>query len=125
MGRVGARPDRVWMSIGKMADLIKSLGSKVQYIDQEWGTVGFKGVRVHLDNMVVDVFSERNCPKESMFVLQSNSWLLHSLGEAPGILNLDTLEALREPNSDGIEIRIGYYAQLSCNAPGWNGHFKI
>jgi len=125
MGRVGAQVDRVWMSIGKMADLIKSLGSKVQYVDAEFGSVGFKGVRVHLDDSVVEVYSERNCPKDSMFLLQSDTWLLHSLGEAPGILNLDTLEALREPTSDGIEIRIGYYAQLACNAPGWNGHFKI
>jgi len=122
---VGSMVDRVWMNPVKMADLVKSLGAKVQYVDMKIGEIGFRGVQLQLNDSVVEVFSDRNCPKERMFFLQTDSWLLHSLGEAPGILNLDTLEALREATSDGIEIRIGHYSQLVCTAPGYNGVFKI
>ena len=122
---VGAKTDRVWMSVPKMADLVKALGSKVQYVDMTIADVGFRGVRVQLNETVVDVYCDRNCPKTSMFFLQTDTWQLASLKEAPMILNMDSLESLREATSDGIEIRIGYYAQLGCSAPGYNGHFKI
>lgn len=117
--------DKAFISVSKMADLVKALGTKVQYIDASIGEVGFRGVRVQANDNVFDVYSDRNCPATSMFLLQWNTWQLASLRSAPMILNMDSLESLREATSDGIEIRLGYYAQLGCNAPGYNGHFKI
>lgn len=125
MHREGSMLDKFWMHTTKMSDLIKTLGSKVQYVDAQVGQIGFRGVRVQTNDGVVDCFADRNCKSTSLFALQSNTWKLETLGSAPRILNMDSLEALREATSDGIEIRIGYYGQLSCNAPGYNGHFKI
>jgi hypothetical protein len=35
------------------------------------------------------------------------------------------LEGLRVGTADALEIRIGYYANLICNAPGWNCTVKL
>ena len=33
---------------------------------------------------------------------------------------MEGLEGLRVGNADALEIRIGYYGNLICSAPGWN-----
>jgi hypothetical protein len=124
--REGGSPDMAWIHTTKHADLIKALGSRVQYVDKEvMPGIGFRGVKLQTNEGVIDVFASRAIARTSCFMLQSETWKFDSLGEAPHILNLDSLASLREATSDGIEIRIGYYGQLSCNAPGWNGHFRI
>jgi hypothetical protein len=47
---------------------------------------------------------------------------LRSLGKVPHILTygMEGLEGLRVGNADALEIRIGYYGNLICSAPGWN-----
>lgn len=51
-----------------------------------------------------------------------NTWKLRSLGKVPHILTygMEGLEGLRVGNADALEIRIGYYGQLICSAPGFN-----
>jgi hypothetical protein len=34
-------------------------------------------------------------------------------------------EMLRVYNADQAELRVGYYANLGSNAPGWNGRFLL
>jgi hypothetical protein len=54
------------------------------------------------------------------------SWCLESLGDAPQILRYgDGLEMLRVFNADAGEVRVAYYANLSCNAPGWNAYVQL
>lgn len=33
---------------------------------------------------------------------------------------MEGLEGLRVGNADALEIRIAYYGNLICSAPGWN-----
>ncbi|HPT62160.1 MAG TPA: hypothetical protein PLN81_11305 [Bacillota bacterium] len=42
--------------------------------------------------------------------------------KAPHILTygLEGLEGIRVGNADALEIRIGFYGNLICSAPGWN-----
>jgi hypothetical protein len=126
MKRYGSSVDRVWISEDKMSDLIKSQGSKVQYVDVSLtAEIGMRGVRLQTGKGVVDVFSDRNIAKQDCFMLKRDTWKVRSLGGFPMILNMDSLEALREATADAIEVRIGYYGQLICDAPGLNGIFKI
>jgi hypothetical protein len=50
------------------------------------------------------------------------TWKLRSLGKVPHILTygMEGLEGLRVGNADALEIRIGYYGNLICSAPGFN-----
>jgi len=118
--------DAIWLNETKYAELIMSLGAKVQYTTlQVTPEVSFQGCKFQAHNKVVTVYCDKMIPVDSAFFLTRMTWEVASLKGAPRILNMDTLEALREATSDGIEIRVGYYANMHCNAPGFNGHFKV
>lgn len=127
IGRDGGKVDHVFMSFQKYADLTKSLGSKVQYVDvmAKDAGIGFQGVKVNLGKSIATVIPDRNCPDNKMFMLQLDSWKVHSLEGMPMILDMDGLKMLRVSNDDAAEIRVGYYAQIACNWPGANGSFSI
>jgi len=105
------------------AALEKALGSKVNYVNYEHSDaqVGFQGIRVHGADSEINLFADRNCPSQRVYLLDPDCWTLGSMKPVPHILTeLDGLTELRDPNADSIQIRIGSYAILACNAPGKN-----
>jgi hypothetical protein len=119
VAREGGKPDYCMVSYDKFADLEKALGSKVQYIDKHVNPeVGFRGIQIHGPRGVINVIPDQNCPSDRAFMLQMNVWKVYSLGKAPKILDTDGLKMLRESNADAVEVRVGYYAQIGCRAPG-------
>lgn len=125
VGREGGTPSHCFLNYAQFANLQKALGSKVEYTDLSVGEIGFRGIVVHGPKKPIQVFADQNCPKGVAYLLQLDSWTLHSLGQVPKILNLDGLDMLREASSDGYEFRIGYRAQLACNAPGFNARITL
>lgn len=127
--REGGRPDYCFMSYEKFQELVDALGSKVQYVDEQVsageGHIAFQTIRIHGPKGSIKIVPDQNCPSGRAFMLQMNTWKLHSLGKAPRILDQDGLKMLRESNADAVEIRIGYYAQLACTAPGYNVNLKL
>lgn len=124
VAREGGMPDMCFMNFASYAALEKSLGSKVQYVDvkHEEADIAFAGIRVHAPYGPITVIPDRNCPAQTAYLLQMDTLKFRSLGKAPHILTygLEGLEGLRVGNADALEIRIGYYGNLICNAPGWN-----
>lgn len=120
LGREGGSPDYLFGNHEDVKNIQYALGSKVQYEDLKVGEIGFQALKVNGPTGVIKVLADRNCPKGYSFLLQMDTWALHSLGKAPRILNVDGNELLREYNADANEIRMAYYAQLGCTAPGWN-----
>lgn len=119
--REGAKPDVFVTNFASYSALEKSMGSKVQYVDAKVADIGFRGIVVNGANTTIKVFPDRNCPSQLGYLLTMKTWALESLGDAPQILKYgDGLEMLRVYNSDAGEVRVGYYAQLRTNAPGWN-----
>ena len=53
------------------------------------------------------------------------SWKLYSLKEPVRILDLDGNKVLREATADAVELRVGGYFQLGCDAPGHNVVIKL
>lgn len=127
VAREGGKPDYCFMSFGSYGALEKALGSKVQYVDLAGpGRIAFRGIRINGHNSEIKVVADRNCPSNTAFLLQLDTWKLESLGEAPQILRYgDGLEMLRVSNQDAGEVRVGYYANLACNAPGWNANVTL
>lgn len=127
IGRDGGKVDTVMMSFDKYADLIKSLGAKVQFVDilAKDAGIGFQGVKVNVGKSIATVIPDRNCPSDRMFMLQMDTWKLSSLEGMPMILDMDGLKSLRVSNADALEIRVGYYANVYCQVPGFNGNFQI
>lgn len=124
LNREGGKPDLCLMDFASYAALVNALGGKVVNIQVKHDEVdvAFEGIRFQSAYGVVTVLADRNCPPQTAFLLTMATWKLRSLGKVPHILTygLEGLEGLRVGNADALEIRIGYYGNLICSAPGWN-----
>ncbi len=124
--REGGKPEYCFMGYEKYADLEKALGSKVQYVDLKANAeIGFRGIAINGPRGVIKVVADQNCPSDRAFMLDLSKWKLYSLGKAPKILDTDGLKMLRQSNADGVEVRVGYYAQIGCRAPGHNVNIRL
>ena len=122
VAREGGRPNCVFLSFTKYEELINTLGSKLEYTSTESSAgVGFEGVKIHGPAGVLKVYPDLNCPSTVAYVLQLDTWTLRSLGSAPQILDLDGAKMLREGSADAYELRVAFFGNLSCCAPGYNG----
>ena len=122
----GGRVDTGICSYSTYTALITSLGSKVQYIDESIGEIGFRGVQVNGANTVMSIFPDRNCPDGVIYCLEMDSWILRSQGAAPHILKyMDEIEILRVPGVDAAELRVGSYVNMYTNKPGHNGVIQV
>lgn len=127
LAREGGKPDVCVMSYASYSALEKSLGAKVQYVDMKGpAELGFRGIQINGANSMIKCFPDRSCPSNTAYLLTMKTWCLESIGEAPQILRYgDGLEMLRVYNADAGEVRVAYYANLSCNAPGYNAYVKL
>jgi hypothetical protein len=123
--REGAKLTHCFMNHANWANLEKEQGSKVQIIKEQVAGLGFTGIQLATPKGVIKVFADGSCLATRAYMLQMDTWKLHSLGEAPKFIGGDGMKFLRESDSDGVEARVGYYAQLGCNAPGFNVNVKL
>lgn len=124
LNREGGKPDLAIIDFASYAALVNSLGAKVQYVQVKHDEVevAFEGITFQSAYGKVTVLADRSCPPQTCYLLTMNTWKLRSLGKVPHILTygMEGLEGLRVGNADALEIRIGYYGNLICSAPGWN-----
>jgi hypothetical protein len=126
--REGAEISHIFMNPLKRADLVKGLGSKIQYnrIESDVAGIGFKSVEIETETGPAQVISDPDCPYTHCRGLQLDTWELCSLGQAPKFINMKGQDDLIvEASADAMEIRVGYRAQLGCYAPGWNFYMGI
>lgn len=124
VAREGGTPSHCFMNFAQWNKLVLSLGSKVQYIDDivKSGDVSlsFRAIMIHGPKGQIKCIADQNCPANRAFLLQLDTWKLHSLGPAPRLSDTDGLKMLRVSDADGVQIRIAYYAQVATKAPGYN-----
>lgn len=122
--REGAAPDLIILDFVSYATLINELGAKVQYVqlDHEEVEVSFEAIHFHSAYGKIPVLADRSCPPQTAYCLTVDTWKLRTLGKAPHILTygMEGLEGLRVGNADALEIRIAYYGNVICSAPGYN-----
>lgn len=125
VSRDGGSPGHFFCNHLDYRNIEISLGSKVQYEDMSVGEIGFTALRVTSPKGVCRVIADQDRPSAAGKLLQMDSLKLYSLNEAPQVLDLDGNRLSREASSDGWEARIAYYAQLGCDAPGFNAHVVL
>ena len=111
------------MDFSSYANLEKALGSKVQYdkVKSSDADVGFDALVLNGPRGRMKVIPDHNCQPNVAWMLQLNTWSLNTLGAAPQILDADGAGTmLRIAALDAYEVRIGYYGNIACNAPGYN-----
>lgn len=120
VGREGHGLTHFFMSHDKFGDLKKALGSKVQYVQVDVNPrISFRGVMVDGSKGPIKVIPDHNCQGNRIWGVNMNYVKLYSLGEPVRTLDMgDGLEMLRQASDDGVECRIGGYAQLGIRAPG-------
>jgi hypothetical protein len=123
----GPKPDYFFMNHEDVGALIQILGSKRDYVDVEAQDsegkgigIGFRALQVQTAKGTVRVLGDADCPKSVAYGLVMNTWSLWSTGEAPEIFEDDGLKMIRSASADAYEVQLGYYAQIACNAPGYN-----
>jgi len=122
--REGAAFDIIVLDFISYATLINELGAKVQYVQLEHDEVevAFEAIHFHSAYGKIPVLADRSCPAQTAYCLTMDTWKLRTLGKAPHILTygMEGLEGLRVGNADALEIRIAYYGNIICSAPGYN-----
>jgi hypothetical protein len=122
----GANCDYAFINYEKHAELENALGSKVQYVDVQSGVgIGHRGIKLMSGKRPVTVLADLTIKSDRLWMAQMNTWKLRSLKKSIRMLDQDGLKSLRVSNADASEVRIGGYKQFSCEAPGYNGNFKI
>lgn len=121
----GGEPDMIFINFTSYAALLKSIGSKVQYVqvEHDMADLSFKALHLQTPYGAIPVIPDRSVPARTAFMLQMDTFKLRSIGKAPHILTYgpEGLEGVRTGTSDALEIRLGCYSNLICSAPGWSG----
>tara|TARA_Y100001938_G_scaffold97331_1_gene133197 strand:+ start:97 stop:1350 length:1254 start_codon:yes stop_codon:yes gene_type:complete len=122
VSREGGRPDVCMVDFATFSNLEKALGSKVVYSEAKARDVdiGFSAISLRGPRGTIKVVPDQNCHQNVAWMLQMDTWSLNTLGEAPMFLDLDNNRMLRESDADAYEVRLGYYGNVACNAPGYN-----
>lgn len=122
--REGAAFDLIVMDFISYSTLINELGAKVQYVQLEHDEVevAFEAIHFHSAYGKIPVLADRSCQAQTAWALTLDTWKLRTLGKAPHILTygMEGLEGLRVGNADALEVRIAYYGNVICSAPGFN-----
>jgi hypothetical protein len=122
--REGASFDLIVMDFVSYSTLVNELGAKVQYVmlEHDEVEVAFEAIHFHSAYGKIPVLADRSCQPQTAWALDTSTWKLRTLGKAPHILTygMEGLDGLRVGNADALEIRIAYYGNLICSAPGYN-----
>lgn len=122
VAREGGRPDHCFVDFKTFSNLEKALGSKVVYSEAKARDVdiGFSAISLRGPRGSIQIIPDQNCQQDVAWMVQMDTWSLNTLGEAPMFLDLDNNRMLRESAADAYEVRLGYYGNIACNAPGYN-----
>ena len=124
VAREGGTPDMLICNYETYTQLSQDLNSNVIYTSLEGdGKVSFSGFKFNGPKGPVSVLADRDCPANTAFLLQMDTWMLLHVNSGEPIFIDDnngkgmwrTVESF-----DGYEIRVKTYSQLACTAPGWN-----
>jgi len=119
--REGSKIDYFFMNYAQYSKLEKALGSKVMYIDLKMNPeIAFRGITVNGPRGTIKCLPDQNCPPTTIYGVQMDTWKLYSLGKSVRVIDTDGLQMLRQANSDGVEVRYGFYGNVGCKAPGYN-----
>ena len=122
LAREGGSPTHCFMDFLQFSNLEKALGSKVVYdkVSSDDADIGFQSLTIIGPKGPIQIVADQNCTPNVAYMLQMDTWTLNSLGAAPHILDLDGNRMLREASADAYEVRVGFYGNVACNAPGYN-----
>lgn len=86
-------------------------------------SISFKALVLPTANGEIAILQDRNCPSQTAYIITLKTWKIRSLGKICQFLTYpgfyDQL-GIPVPGSDAIQLQIGGYSNVTCNAPGAN-----
>jgi hypothetical protein len=132
-GSEAGDPDFIFINPVSYQTLVKQLTSQGVYqmikakINEEVN-ISFKALVLPTANGEIAILQDRNCQSQSAWVISHKTWKLRTLGKCPQFLTYpgfyDQL-GIPVPGSDAIQLQIGYYGNMTCNAPGANAFVTL
>lgn len=127
-GSEAGDPDFIFVNPVSYQTLVKQLTAQGVYqmikakINEDV-SISFKALVLPTSNGEIAILQDRNCPSQTAYIVTLKTWKLRTLGKCPMFLTYpgfyDQL-GIPVPGSDAIQLQIGYYGNLTCNAPGAN-----
>jgi hypothetical protein len=132
-GSEAGDPDFIFLNPTSYQTLVKQLTSQGVYqmikakINDEVN-ISFKALVLPTANGEIAIIQDRNCQPQTGWIITLKTWKLRTLGKCPQFLTYpgfyDQL-GIPVPGSDAIQLQIGYYGNLTCNAPGANANVSL
>lgn len=127
-GSEAGDPDFIFINPVSYQTLVKQLTSQGVYqmikakVNEDV-SISFKALVLPSANGEIAILQDRNCQSQIAWIITLKTWKLRTLGKCPQFLTYpgfyDQL-GIPVPGSDAIQLQIGYYGNLTCNAPGAN-----
>lgn len=127
-GSEAGDPDFIFINPVSYQTLVKQLTSQGVYqmikakINEEV-SISFKALVLPTANGEIAILQDRNCPSQTAYIITMKSFKLRTLGKCPQFLTYPGFyDQIGQPvfGDDAVQLQIGYYGNLTCNAPGAN-----
>jgi len=121
-------PDFIFINPVSYQVLVKQLTSQGVYqmikakVNEEV-SISFKALVLPTANGEIAILQDRNCPSQTAFIITLKTFKIRSLGKIAQFLTYPGFyDQLGIPvqGSDAIQLQIGGYSNVTCNAPGCN-----
>lgn len=124
----GGNPTHYFTNPTDFGALRTSLGSAVVYDkakSPDLATVSFSTIKLMGMQGEVMIVPDRSCPVGYGYMLDMSTWEMASLGGTPKVLEQLGNKYIWDADADSIEVRTGFYGNMRCDAPGFNGVVKL
>lgn len=116
------KPDSLWCSVERWGELIKEMGSNVEYVNlknEKYG-VPIKGVALYTPDGEVPVMASPKCPNANVYGIKRDSWRIYSVNGALIRSPFRYSKYLDNQTSDGVILAFRSFFQVGCKRPWEN-----
>lgn len=127
-GNEAGDPDFIFINPVSYQSLVKQLTAQGVYqmikakVNEDV-SISFKALVLPTANGEIAILQDRNCPSQTAYIITLKTWKIRSLGKICQFLTYPGFyDQLGIPlvGSDAIQLQIGGYSNVTCNAPGSN-----
>lgn len=128
-GSEAGNPDFIFINPVSYQVLLKQLTSQGVYqmikakVNEEV-SISFKALVLPTGTGEIAILQDKNVPAQTAYIVTLKTWKIKSMGKIAMFLTYpgfyDQL-GIPVPGSDAIQLQIGGYSNMVCNAPGANG----
>lgn len=132
-GSEAGDPDFIFINPVSYQTLVKQLTSQGVYqmikakINEDV-SISFKALVLPTANGEIAILQDRNVQSQTAWIITLKTWKIRSLGKMAQFLTYpgfyDQL-GIPVPGSDAIQLQIGGYSNVTCNAPGANAFVSL